>query len=170
MTRALCLLFMLLVVSPAAAQTPAPPPNPFGLGWGGGFGLSANTRGPAIVDEGDAFIDGQGIVRVTHPQNVKSRILLETHYTFRMMSWPVAIGPTMFIQPGETLFNSAGGGLIVELGEGPTAMNIIIGVLLDFDVSRLHRDYIDGFVAPTRELVFVKREELQFLIGFAVGR
>ena len=170
MSRALCLLLMLLVfVTPAAAQT-VPAPNPFGLGWGAGFGFSANTRGASIVGEGDAFIDDGGIVRVTHPQNVKPRVLLETHYTFRMMRWPIAIGPTMFIQPGDTLFNAAGGGLIIELGDGPTAMNLIVGVLLDFDVSRLHRDYIDGFVAPTRELIFVQREELQFLIGFAVGR
>lgn len=147
------------------------PTNPFGLGWGGGFAFSSNLVGVPLVEEGDAFIDENNIIRITHPRNVKARILLESHYTFRLMGSSVALGPVIFIQPsGVNLFDAAGGGLMLELGEGETSFNLMAGILLDFDVSRLHRDYVDGFKSPTSELVYVRREELQFLVGFAVGR
>lgn len=167
------LVLLLLPAAVMAQEDPDPPPppsSPFGLGWGGGFAFSSNLVGVPLVDVGDAFIDEGGIIRITHPRNVKSRILLESHYTFGITG-PLAIGPVIFIQPsGENLFDAAGGGLLIELGEGPTSFNLLIGLLVDFDVSRLHRDYVDGFRSPSPELVFVSREEIQFIVGFAVGR
>jgi hypothetical protein len=180
--RALLLIALLAVVAaPATAQDqppPAPPPNlldelppnPFGLGWGAGMGLSDNFIGDPLVEEGDAFIDGNDIVRVTRFRDVKSRLILESHYTFRLINGSLGVGPVMFVQPGGNLFTAAGGGLLFELGEGPTSFNLIIGGLLDFDVTRLHPDFIDGFEAPTSQLTFVTREELQFFVGFVVGR
>lgn len=163
-------IVLVLVLAPAAAAQD-PTPSPFGLGWGGGFAFSSNLVGVPLTDVGDAFIDENGIIRITHPRNVKARILLESHYTFKLPGSPLAVGPVIFLQPsGETLFDAAGGGLLIELGEGSTSFNLIVGVLLDFDVSRLHRDYVDGFKSPTKELVYVQREELQFMIGFTVGR
>ncbi len=162
-----------LLATGVAAQDPDSevPPSPFGLGWGGGFAFSSNLVGVPLVEEGGAFIDENGIIRITHPQNVKSRVLLESHYTFKLPGSPFALGPVIFLQPsGETVFDAAGGGLLLELGEGDTSFNFLIGLLVDFDVSRLHRDYIDGFRSPTAEIVYVSREEVQFIVGFTVGR
>ena len=169
MKRLLLIMLLLGIGSPVLAQDD-PVLNPFGLGWGAGFGLSDQLVGEPLVAEGDAFIDSAGIVRVTRERNVRPRVVLESHYTFRLRGGPVAVGPVMFVQPGESLFDAAGGGILFELGEGPTSFNVIIGVLLDFDVTRLHRDYIDGFEAPTDQLVFVTKEELQLFVGFVVGR
>lgn len=170
MRRLILAAAIVFVLAPAAAAQD-PTPSPFGLGWGGGFAFSDNLVGVPLVSKGDAFIDENGIIRITHPRNVKARILLESHYTFKIPGSPLAVGPVIFLQPsGETLFDAAGGGLLIELGEGPTSFNLIVGFLLDFDVSRLHRDYVDGFRSPTAELVYVQREELQFLVGFTVGR
>ena len=145
-------------------------PNPFGLGWGGGFAFSSNLVGVPLVEEGDAFIDENNRIRITHPRNVRSRVLMESHYTFKIAG-PLALGPVIFVQPAlKDVFDAAGGGILIELGEGPTSFNLMIGFLVDFDVSRLHRDYVDGFKSPTAELVFVRREEVQFLVGFTVGR
>ncbi|HEU01327.1 hypothetical protein LCGC14_0519110 [marine sediment metagenome] len=177
--RALLITLLVLVAVPAWAQDDPVPeeraelpalPNPFGLGWGAGMGLSDNFIGDPLVEEGDAFIDGNDIVRVTRFRDVKSRLILESHYTFRLINGSLGVGPVMFVQPGGNLFTAAGGGLLFELGEGPTSFNLIIGGLLDFDVTRLHPDYIDGFEAPTSQLAFVTREELQFFVGFVIGR
>ncbi len=166
--RILATVIVFLLASTAAAQDPVP--NPFGIGWGGGFAFSSNLIGVPLVDPGDAFIDENGIIRITHPRNVKARVLLESHYTFRLAGSPLALGPVIFVQPsGESLFDAAGGGLLLELGEGPTSFNLIVGILIDFDVSRLHRDYVDGFRSPTPDLVYVQREEVQLMIGFAMS-
>lgn len=163
-------LAAVLVLWPAWAMAQTPPPSaPFGLGWGAGMGFSDQLVGEPIVKQGDAFIDSAGIVRVTREQNVRPRVVLESHYTFRLIG-SLAVGPVMFVQPGESLFDAAGGGLLFELGEGATSFNLIVGALLDFQVSRLHRDYVDGFEAPTGELAFVTKEELQLFVGFVVGR
>ncbi len=171
MKRLMTAAALLLLLAPGvAAQEDDPPASPFGIGWGGGFAFSSNLVGQPLVEPGDAFIDENGIIRITHPRNVKSRILLESHYTFRMTS-EMAIGPVIFIQPsGESLFDAAGGGFLLELGQGETSFNFLVGLLVDFDVSRLHRDYFDGFPSPTSDIVFVSREEVQFIVGFAVGR
>lgn len=164
-----CLAAALVFVS-AVASAQQPPDNPFGMGWGAGMGFSANTIGVPLVEPGGAFIDELGIIRITHPLNVKSRILMESHYTFRVPGSPLGIGPVIMIQPsGDGLFDAAGGGVLIELGEGDRSFNFIVGLLVDFDVSRLHRDYVDGFRSPTAELVFVTREEVQLVVGFAIG-
>ena len=153
-------------------QTPeaTPPDNPFGIGWGAGFGLSYQLVGGPLVEEGDVFIDTSKIVHVTREQNVRPRGILESHYTFQGRSWGLAIGPVMFVQPGDSLFDAAGGGLLIELGEGPTSMNLIVGALLDFDVTRLHPDFVSGFPAPTDQLAFLTKEELLLFFGFVIGR
>lgn len=170
MMRGLTVVALILFVGAPSLAQDSEPSNPFGLGWGAGMGFSDQIVGEPLVAEGDAFIDASGIVRVTREQNVRPRVILESHYTFQVRAWALAVGPVMFVQPGDALFDAAGGGLLIELGEGATSMNLIIGALLDFEVTRLHPDYISGFRAPTAQLAFLTKEELQLFVGFVVGR
>ncbi len=178
MTRLLVALFLSLslpVAVLAQPEDPPPPPppagpvSPFGLGWGIGMGFSANLVGRQIVEPGGAFVDASNTVRVTDPSTARSRVLAEAHFTWRV-SESIAVGPVMFLQPSDAdLFDAAGGGVVVELGSGARSMNIVIGALLDFNVSQLHPAYVDGFPSPTDDLLFVRREQLQLLLGFVVG-
>lgn len=173
--RALAALLVLLPVLAAAQPDPTPTAatDPFGWGWGVGAGMSNNLVGRIIVEPGDAFIDANQEVVVTRFQNVRPRMLLESHFTWKLPFFgdSVALGPAMFVQPGgDGLFDAAGGGLMLELGDDDTSFNIIIGALLDFEVSVLHDDYQPRMTAPTDSIVFVQREELQLFVGFAIGR
>lgn len=173
MRTALILTLALMVPAAAVAQDPTPP-NPasqFGLGWGVGMGFSSQLVGEALVEPGDATIVDRSVV-VLESSNVKPRFLAESHYTWRL-GGSVGLGPAIWVQPGGNLFDAAGGGAILELGEAGSdwSFNILGGVLLDFSVSHLHFSNREGMrVDPGRELLYVKRKELQLFFGFAAGR
>lgn len=172
--RALILLVALLVPGVAFAQPPDPtppqPPTQFGMGWGVGYGFSSNLRGLPLVEIGDAgLVDGRTVV--FESSNMQARFMAESHFTWRLGE-SVGLGPAIWVQPGGQLFDAAGGGLILELGEAdsPWSFNILGGALWDFSVSHLHASTPEGRRPPAGEILYVKGKELQLFVGFAVGR
>ncbi len=187
-SRSMALLVVLLWAATAAAQPPPPPrpiplpevpavdptpppdPTQFGMGWGVGYGFSSQLVGQPLVEPGDAgLVDGRTVI--FESSNAQARFLAESHYTFRLGD-TVGFGPAMWVQPGGSLFDAAGGGLILELGEADSdwSFNILGGVLLDFSVSHLHASTPEGRRPPSGEILYVSGKELQLFLGFAVGR
>jgi len=177
------LLVALLALTPvlASAQPPPRPASPdptvpspvnqFGLGWGVGMGFSSQLVGEALVEPGNAAIVDRTVI-VLESSNVKPRFLAESHYTWRL-GGGVGLGPAIWVQPGGNLFDAAGGGAIIELGDTGSdwSFNILGGVLLDFSVSHLHFTNREGMRVPAgRELLYTKGKELQIFFGFAAGR
>jgi hypothetical protein len=135
------------------------------------MGFSSQLVGEALVEPGDAMIGDRTVV-VLESSNVKPRFLAESHYTWRLTD-TVGFGPAIWVQPGGNLFDAAGGGAIVELGDRGSdwSFNILGGVLLDFSVSHLAFTNREGMRVPAgTELLYVKQKELQLFFGFAAGR
>ena len=186
----LCLIAcvcMLLPVGVSAQDTPNPPsapgeavqPDPtlassnsFGPGYGALFGFSDNLSAPLVPVDG-VHIDAGDVV-ITKEMDARPRILVESHYTFRCFHRLVGCGPAFYVQMAggvsTDLFNAAGGGLVLELGDGPTRFAILLGVILDFGVNRLRPEYIHGFPSPTPELRFLEKKELHAFVGFGFTR
>jgi hypothetical protein len=134
--------------------------------------MSSNLTAP-LVPVGGAFIDDLGFVRITEELDARPRLLMESHWTTRCFHARVGCGPAIFVQAAggltEDLFNAAGGGLVIELGSGPTSWNLIVGALLDFSVERLRPEYIHGFPSPTPELIYLTKKEVNYFIGVAMS-
>ena len=171
--RPLVVALIVLFAAPVVAQedpTEPPPETPFGMGWGVGYGFSSNLRGLPLVEPGDAgLVDGRTVIFTS--SNTKARFLAESHFTWRLGE-SVGLGPAMWIQPGGQLFDAAGGGMILELGEAGSdwSFNVLGGVLMDFDVSHLHASTPEGRRPPGGDILYVTGKELQLFVGFAVGR
>ena len=167
MTRMIGLWAILMLVAvPVAAQDE--PPDFTAFGWGLGLAFTDNLKGADLVKEEDVIVDENGILRVQRSSNVRARMVAETHYVFPIGA--IAVGPFIAIEPGDNLIQAAGSGVLVEFGDdtGPT-FNIGIGVMVEFNASRLAEGYESGKPSPTADPQFLIREEATLLIMTTVG-
>ena len=159
-----------------------------GIEFGIGMAFTSDLGDNARVREAQIV---NGIVRVTRGDDIRARLILESHYFFTpegglpiigltnptyrerrednaqpMWGW----GPFVAIQPGtDNVIDAIGGGLMIGLRRGTTgtdSFNIGIGVLFDLDVQTLGDGILENQPLPAGETEIRYRRRAQS--GFMV--
>lgn len=156
-----------------------------GIDFGVGIAFSADTGTNDRVREAELV---NGIVRVTHSDNVRARLILESHYFFTPMAedgvrrLPIfglentelkktwGWGPFLAVQPSsEQVIDAIGGGVMVGLrkaGEGNDSFNIGLGLLVDLDTRILGDGILADQPLPAGEtqIRFKRRDQTGVLL------
>lgn len=151
-----------------------------------GVGLSATYD----LGENDRVTEAEvvgGLVRVTNQDNVRARIMLESHYFFTPATsflgltknedndgevddpkW--GIGPFVAVQPGSNeIIEAIGAGVMVGFrrnNESSNSFNIGIGIAFDPNTRTLGEGIVDGQPLPPGETAvrYLEQEQLGLLI------
>jgi len=144
----------------------------FGVGISATFDLGENDRVSAAEVVND-------IVRVTDKDNVRARIMLESHYFFKPeKAFPLTgtesekwgYGPFIALQPGtDEIIESIGFGLMVGFRrdeDSDQSFNIGLGVAYDPNTQTLGADVIDGQPLPAGEtdVRFLEQDQVGLLL------
>lgn len=153
------------------------------LSFGVGLGLTGDLGASERVS--DAIVDAGGIVRVNKKDNVRNRVMLESHYFFckkncedgdelATLGW----GPFMAIQPGdEEIVDAMGMGFMIGLRRASSrsgqSFNIGIGAVVDPSVKILGDEFaenqpapVDGTGAPL-SIRFQERDQWGWMVLFS---
>jgi hypothetical protein len=150
----------------------------FGVGIAFSYDLGENRRvkEASVVD---------GIVRVDRTDDVRARLILESHYLFtpndifgvrnifgventnQRKNW--GVGPFVALQPGsDNIIDAIGAGFMLAMrrpGDGTDSFNIGIGVLYDIDANTLGDGIVANKPLPGSETtVRLKRQEQSGLL------
>jgi len=136
------------------------------------FDLGENDR----VTEAELV---NGIVRVTDKDNVRARIMLESHYFFKpkgsfgltgTSSEEWGYGPFIALQPGtDEIIEAIGFGGMVGFRRGKDSdqsFNIGLGVVYDPNTQTLGPDIIDGQALPMgeTEIRYLEQDQVGLLL------
>lgn len=144
----------------------------FGVGISTTFDIGENDR----VSEAELI---NGIVRVTDKDNVRARIMLESHYFFEPKGpfrltgttadkW--GYGPFIALQPGtDDIIEAIGFGGMVGFRrskDSNQSFNIGLGVVYDPNTQTLGPDIIDGQPLPVgeTEVRFLEQDQVGILL------
>lgn len=154
-----------------------------------GVGLSATYD----LGENDRVTEAEvvgGLVRVTNQDNVRARIMLESHYFFTPKGKVLGfmgitenasvngvvenpkwgVGPFVAVQPGSNeVIEAIGAGVMVGFrrsGESSNSFNIGIGLAFDPNTKTLGEGIVDGQPLPPGETAvrYLEQEQLGLLI------
>ncbi|MBU1384124.1 MAG: hypothetical protein KJ916_04640 [Alphaproteobacteria bacterium] len=136
-----------------------------------GVGISATFDFGGLERINDAEVVA-GVVRVTDEDDVRARIMLESHYFFTGASGPFGVaaedwgwGPFVAIQPGtDEIIEAAALGVMVGFRQKGSArsFNIGLGVAVDPNVQTLGEGVERDMPLPAGETVVRFREEAQY--------
>jgi hypothetical protein len=159
--KALLFTFIFLTSTNILAQSR----NFAGLNFGVGISLTADLGSHNRIDT--AFVDENGIVRVSKDQNTVARIMLESHYFFDTKKgdkdpWSFlgmvtadewGHGPFIALQPGtDEIIEAIGIGWMVGFKKSKTeSWNLGIGIVIDPSVQTLGDDIIENELLPAGE-------------------
>ena len=173
-------LGLLLIASPAAAQTTSPV-DFAGLGFGVGFAFTDSLTADLVAPEDVTVVDG--VLRITRVENVAAGLVFESHVTFPWTRW-LAVGPYFSITPGtteDTLVRGVGLGLLFELNRptlnpetnvfasSPVSFNIGIGLHVLLEAHVLRPGFGNGVPVPDDGVPYVTRERAVLQLMSAVG-
>jgi hypothetical protein len=147
----------------------------FGVGISSTFDLGENDR----VTEAELVA---GLVRVTNEDNVRARIMLESHYFFAPdddllgianntgagKEW--GIGPFVALQPGtDEIIEAIGMGVMVGFKrsrDSSNSFNIGVGIVYDPNTKTLGPDIINGQPLPPgeTEIRFLEQDQVGLLV------
>lgn len=140
-----------------------------GLDWGVGVSLTIDFPGLNRVKSAELVND---IVRVSHEEDARARIMLESHYFFPTQgklfgvpggSW--GYGPFIAIQPGTDHFIEAFAlGIMIgfKRGTGNQSFNIGLGIAVDPDTQVLGQGLQPNQPLPPGETAIRYRRESQY--------
>lgn len=150
-----------------------------------GVGLAVSGDLGARERIGDAAVDANGIVRVNRKDNVKNRVMLESHYFFckrecNQGAEPARVGwgPMMAIQPGEDeIIDAMAIGFMIGLRRGTSrpgqSFNVAVGAIVDPSVKVLGDEFdenrpapLDGAGAPL-PIRFQERDQWGWMVMFS---
>ena len=145
-----------------------------GVGLSATYDLGENDRVSEAVVVG-------GLVRVTNQDNVRARIMLESHYFFTpsgnflgLENTPDSpkwgLGPFVAVQPGSNeIIEAIGAGIMLGFrrnNDSSNSFNIGVGIAFDPNTRTLGAGIVDGQPLPSGETAvrYLEQEQLGLLI------
>ena len=172
------------MATPALAHSPnAPPDNDpctgnedkdrqqcdfHGLSWGAGISVTFDLGGLERINDAEVVA---GVVRVNDEDDVRARIMLESHYFFTpgakfgLEAGDWGHGPFVAIQPGtDDIVEAAALGWMVGFRQGGSdrSFNIGLGIAVDPNVRTLGDGIERNQPLPVGETAVRYREEAQY--------
>lgn len=123
-----------------------------GINFGVGISVTADTGSRDRVSA--ASIDANGIVRVDKKDDVRARVMLETHAFVKTWGDPRrGVGPFIALQPGtDEIIEAIGIGVMFGFkrtdAEDSDSFNIGIGFVVDPAVRVLGDEFVENMPAP----------------------
>lgn len=140
-----------------------------GLNWGAGVSVTFDFGGLERISDAEVVA---GIVRVTDEDDVRARIMLESHYFFTPSNGPFGLGkgdwghgPFFALQPGtDEIIEAAAIGWMIGFRQGDSdrSFNIGLGIAVDPNVQTLGDGIERDMPLPAGETAVRYREEAQY--------